>query len=569
MEAGEIIMDLFNIKNLSFTYPTASKKALSDINLDIKSGEFVVICGQSGCGKSTLLRQLKRELSPHGKLEGEILYNNVPLSSLTAQASAQEIGFVMQNVDNQIVTDKVYHELAFGLENLGMPTHVIRLRVAEISSFLGIQQWFRKDTDKLSGGQKQMLNLASVMVMLPKVLILDEPTSQLDPIAATEFIETLKKINNDLNMTIILSEHRLEDAFCAADRVVVMHQSHVVCDAPPTQVMQSLKESGMAYPIQKGFPSAMRIFSDLGENGNSPITVKQGREWINAHMPKHPALQELHPSQQPSPQKSHSHPPKPLMELKEVFFTYQKGTPDILRGVNLTAFPGEILCILGGNGTGKSTTLGIMAGLNIPQRGIAKIDGKKLSSYKSSQLYGGLVSLLPQSPQALFVKDTVEADLLECTQNQADLERVIGLMGMENLRTAHPFDLSGGEAQKAAFAKILLKNPKIILLDEPTKGLDAVFKQQLANILRNLANHGAAIIIATHDIEFSAQFADKCAMFFDGSVISAARPTDFFSGNSYYTTTANRMIRHICAHAITCEEVSALCKINFQTHQTS
>ena len=220
---------MIEIKNLTFSYPEQEKQTLKNINLTVNDGEFIVLCGPSGCGKSTLLRQMKSVLAPHGRREGSISFDGVDLNDMGEREQSSKIGFVQQSPDNQIVTDKVWHELAFGLESLGCDTPTIRRRVAEMASFFGIQTWFYKNVTELSGGQKQLLNLASIMVMQPKVLILDEPTSQLDPIAASDFLATLGKINRELGTTIILTEHRLEEAFPLADRAVVMDKGEIIC----------------------------------------------------------------------------------------------------------------------------------------------------------------------------------------------------------------------------------------------------------------------------------------------------------------------------------------------------
>jgi energy-coupling factor transporter ATP-binding protein EcfA2 len=530
-------MDLFTVKNVSFSYPASKKQALKAINLTVRQGEFIVLCGTSGCGKSTLLRQFKKEITPHGSRTGEILYDGQPLEKIELRKSASEIGFVMQNPDNQIVTDKVWHELAFGLENLGIDSGIIRRRVAEIASFLGIAGWFRKNVNELSGGQKQMLNLASVMVMQPKILILDEPTSQLDPIAATEFIETLRKLNRDLGITILLSEHRLEEAFGVADRVLVMDGGKIVFDGTPRAAAKDVE----ALPIYKGFPAVMRIYHAVEHDvAMAPVSVKEGRQWIDRRYPCIKA-EEVEPKERKTLYA--------VLKLDEVWFRYEKDLPDVLRGVKLEAYRGEVLCILGANGAGKSTLLGTLAGIYKPYRGRIRLFGEKTCRRERSNRK---TVLLPQAPQALFTQNSVKKELEEVSKQYAT---VVERLGLSDLLDAHPFDLSGGEMQKVAFAKLLLTNPEILLLDEPTKGLDAAFKEELAEILRLLAESGKTIILATHDIEFAAQYTDRCAMFFDGEVISEDTPTEFFAGNSYYTTSANRIVRHRCPKAITCGDV--------------
>ena len=276
-------MEILHIEDLSFRYPKAEKYALENINLSVESGEFIVICGRSGCGKTTLLRLLKRELSPAGEKSGKITYRGTDTDGLCERDAAADIGFVMQDPDSQIVTDKVWHELAFGLENLGVPTETIRRRVGEMASYFGIADWFRKSTDELSGGQKQLLNLASVMVMQPKILLLDEPTGQLDPIAAADFIATVQKLNRELGLTVILVEHRLEDVFPAADRVLMLEDGRTLLCDTPRGAGKRLRELDGDHPMLLGLPAAMRVYGALSADGDSdtcPLTVREGRDYL-------------------------------------------------------------------------------------------------------------------------------------------------------------------------------------------------------------------------------------------------------------------------------------------------
>ena len=268
-------MESYRIDHVTFTYPDREKPALSDLCLEIRQGELVTLCGRSGCGKTTLLRLLKPALAPHGAVSGEILFTGRPLAELSDRQQSEQIGFVMQSPDNQIVTDKVWHELAFGLESMGLKTPEIRTRVSEMASFFGIQTWFHKSVTELSGGQKQLLNLASVMAMQPSVLILDEPTSQLDPIAAADFLETVRKINRELGTTVLLSEHRLEDAFPMSDRVLVMEAGKIIADGPPRTVGEVIRESRQE--MFAALPTPMRVHAQV-ENGLAcPVTVRDGR----------------------------------------------------------------------------------------------------------------------------------------------------------------------------------------------------------------------------------------------------------------------------------------------------
>ena len=557
-------MELLKVENLSFTYPGQDKPALRQVSFTVNSGEFVVLCGESGCGKTTLLRLLKRELAPHGERTGEISYLGCPQQELDERTAACEIGFVMQNPENQIVMDKVWHELAFGLENMGLPQQKIRRRVGEMACFFGIDEWFRKETHHLSGGQKQLLNLASIMAMQPKLLILDEPTSQLDPIAASDFIGTLVKLNRELGTTILMTEHRLEEVFPAADKAGVMEEGKMLLWDVPRTVGKRLREIRENHKMLVGLPSAVRIYNALDvPEAECPLTVRAGREFLDAYFTnqvrqKKEAAQQLMPGEETA------------LLLKNVWFRYERETPDILEGVKLEIKKGEIVSILGGNGSGKTTLLSVIAGLNRAYRGKIRVFGKKIKSYKGNELYRGTLGLLPQNPQSVFLRETVREDYHELKKVMGDTEqemeekiaRIAKLLKIEELLDQHPYDLSGGQQQKAALGKILLLQPKLLLLDEPTKGIDAYSKFRLMELMRRLQSEGITILMVTHDVEFAASVSNRCAMFFDRELTSVDPPEEFFCDNSFYTTAANRIARQMYDGVVTCEDVVGLCKEN-------
>ncbi len=501
-----------------------------------------MLCGKSGCGKSTLLRQLKTVLAPKGEKSGEILFMGTPLAETDNRKQSAEIGFVSQSPENQIVTDKVWHELAFGLESLGYKTAEIRRRVAEMASFFGIEKWFHKNVTELSGGQKQLLNLASVMAMQPTVLILDEPTSQLDPIAASDFLAVLKKINSELGTTIILTEHRLEEAFPLADRVAVMENGRIISVGTPQETAENLKKSGNGMFL--AMPAPMRIWSAVNSDLVCPLTVSDGRRWLAEFAEKNP-LKEI----PIKPQKIQSD--EFAVEISEAWFRYEKDGNDVIRGLNLKVHKGEFIAVLGGNGTGKTTSLRLISGLEKQYRGEIKVNGR--------------IAVLPQNPQALFVRKTVREDLQEMLKDipkevqQNRFTYVTALCRLENLLDRHPYDLSGGEQQRTALAKILLHDTDILLLDEPTKGFDAEFKQLFGGILQKLLERKITVIMVSHDIEFCAEYAHRCAMFFDGNITADGTPQEFFSGNSFYTTSANRIARDFLPNAITVNDVICAC----------
>lgn len=545
----------FEIKNLTFSYAAAKgKHSLENVSLTIEQGEFLVLCGKSGSGKSTLLRQLKTVLTPNGKRTGEILFRGVPLKQVSDREQSEKIGFVMQNPDDQIVTDKVWHELAFGLESLGCDQKTMRGRVAEMACYFGIQDWFHRDVATLSGGQKQLLNLASIMAMQPEVLILDEPTSQLDPIAASDFLNTVRKINTELGTTVIITEHRLEDIFPYADRAVVMEKGRVIADDTPGKVGQLLFEQ--ANPMFAAMPTSVRVYYGAGGTGESPLTVRQGRSWLSRRFPNRPEKDAIAAPPLPEEVKD------PALVLKELWFRYEKDSPDILRGVSAEIPSGSLYAILGGNGAGKSTTLKAISGICRPYRGKVTLFGKPVDKYKSSELFHGCLAMLPQDPKSLFVKKTVREDLSEMTKDKSSIERIAALCQITELLDSHPYDLSGGEQQRAALAKVLLTNPKMLLLDEPTKGIDSFFKETFAGILSDLKKQGITIVMVSHDVEFCARYADVVSMFFDGQVLTTDTPRRFFGANSFYTTAAHRMSRHVFEGAVTAEDVIRLYKEN-------
>lgn len=578
-------MNLVEIKDFGFSYPESSRKVLEHVNLNIKEGTLNVIMGRSGCGKSTLLRQLKSVLAPAGEKEGEILYRNIPLRDTDHRTQSQEIGFVMQNPDNQIVTDKVWHELAFGLESLGYDNATIRLRVAEMASYFGIQKWFYKNVSELSGGQKQLLNLASVMAMHPSLLILDEPTSQLDPIAASDFLETVKKINRDIGTTVLLTEHRLQDIIPYADRVFVMDAGTLFLEGTPREIGTKLKEQH--HGMFLSMPVPMQIYAGTESTLTCPLTVSEGRQWIREYIEekgiKKEQIQQANQRLERQGEKNKNETAglfghfkrqkentPPAIQMKDVWFRYEKDSPDVIQDLSLEVKKGEFYALVGGNGTGKSTTLSLLGRVHQPYSGRIYLDGKDLRSFSDRELYGGYLGVMPQNPQSIFLKKTVLEDLYSVIGGKKEkpsseypismkkekaIEGIVSLTHLEGLLNRHPYDLSGGEQQRLALAKVLLLRPKILLMDEPTKGMDAEYKEELGSILKKLQSHGMTIFMISHDVEFVAEYADTTGLFFEGNVVTSKKTRDFFAGNNFYTTAANRMARGLFPEAVTGKDV--------------
>lgn len=551
-------MEAVAVENLSFTYPDRRSKALDNINLSIKSGELILLCGESGCGKTTLLRLLKKEISPHGSLTGTIRLNGIDIEEMPQRESVSQIGFVMQNPEQQIVTETVWRELAFGLESLSLDRKTIRRRTAETAAYFGIEKLYHCETATLSGGEKQLVNLASVMAMNPNILILDEPTSQLDPIAAREFVGTVSRLNREWGITVIISEHRTEELFGLADRVVVMENGTVICDGTPRKVGMS-----RCGTISRSFPVAVNLYRMLGGKAEErcPLSVRECRNMITCN---------IRESNVSSVIEQHKMSTDIAVELKNISFRYTRSGSDILNRTDLKIYSGEIYSVLGGNGAGKSTLLGVISGLKKPYSGTVKILNKPINKYNLNSLYVGTLALLPQNPQELFIKNSLKEDYdeLKASIHLSDddfagrLGSLCSEFGIEKLLDFHPYDLSGGELQKAALVKLLLLNPKIILLDEPTKGMDGSSKYTLAKLLKNLKHRGVTVLLVTHDAEFAAVCSDRCGLLFDGEIVSEDNPQSFFAQNTYYTTSAAKISKGIFENTVTLEQLYTVCKEN-------
>lgn len=569
-------MEILDIQALSFEYPDG-KRALEDISFSLFPGEFALMCGSSGCGKTTLMRLLKRELAPHGHMTGQLLYCGRPMADMSDRQAAQEIGMVMQQPESQIITDRVYQELAFGLESMGIKQEELRLRVGETANYYGINTWFERSTDTLSGGQKQLLALASVTAVGPRLLLLDEPTAQLDPIAAASFIDTVYKLNREMGITVLIAEHRTEELFERADSVLLMEKGRLLKKDAPRAVCARFASSLAA----QGFPAAARLFAALEKRSpggpemnspatdspakdgslpekaeaNIPMTVREGRAFMAELFDKAGIAQAASCAAQEScaPRKEEQ-----ALELKGAWFRYEKDSPDVLKGVNFSVAFGEVFSLLGGNGSGKSTLLKVIAGLERAYRGKITVLGRSIKKWDASLCCGG-VALLPQEVSAVFVKHTVKEDMEDLCRAQGiaaqpKIDELCAQMGIEDLLDREPMDLSGGERQKCALCKLLLTSPQLILLDEPTKGMDAAYRSGLVKTVRGLAQKGAAIIIATHDTGFAAAVSDRCGLFFNGELLSVCSPRRFFSATRFYTTAASRITRDYLPCAVTVQQ---------------
>jgi energy-coupling factor transporter ATP-binding protein EcfA2 len=544
-------MALLVASDLTFQYPDRAEKALNGLSFTIKKGEFTVLCGPSGSGKSTLLRMLKRGVAPHGIQTGQLLFKDEPFSRADDLEMAHKIGMVFQDPENQIVMENVMDELVFGMENLGFQTEDMRKRVAEMVHFFGLEDIIDKKTFELSGGQKQLVNLASVLLLEPELLLLDEPTAQLDPIAAKEFIGILHRMNEELGITVLIAEHRLDELFAVADRAIYLEEGKMVRDGEPREILYEAGKNkhGKMYSYIPGTAILYLEQSPDISKESMPLTVKEGRVWVET-------LVVTESGWKPASIKGHSEEPA-LMEVKNVDFRYDRHDKKILNRLFLSVEKGEWLSIVGANGTGKSTLLKIMAGLVKPQYGSIRFQGKKLKGNLSG------IGYLPQNPKLFFLADTVEQELMQINHihhsDHEELEKLVKEFQLEGLKKRHPYDLSGGEIQKAALAGVLLAQPSILLIDEPTKGLDPEAREHFGMLLSRLQSNGMTIVMVTHDTEFASKHSTRCAMMFQGAITVSAPPGRFFKGNTFYTTVVNRVTRGFTVpEVITVEEARHL-----------
>ncbi len=568
-------MEQIKINHLTFSYGEENTFSLKDISFTVEQGEILLIIGESGCGKTTLLRHLKKDYMPSGKrgADSRILIAGEPIEGLEEKEQAGMVGFVRQNVDVALVTDKVWHELAFGLENLGYPQEVMQRKIAEMTAFFGLEGIYHEEICKLSGGQKQMVNLASVMIMEPEVLVLDEPTGQLDPIAATEFFHMIEKIHKEIGTTIILAEHRLEEVFPLCDRVMVLENGKVSMEGSPRQVAARLYQDRIS--LYRSLPAAAVLYLKLegqeepvggvfenqvsdavsADTQEIPLTVSEGKKWMELRYGKRKSLgKDLGTFNEEMKELSSKEKKRnPVLFADEIWFRYEPESRDIIKACSIEVEREKITAILGGNGAGKSTLLHILAGHYRVRRGKVKA-------------MEGSIGMLPQNPQAMFVKKTVKEELELSGKRQLDeegdfvkggfrLEEIIDFCNLGEVLGQHPFDLSGGQMQKLALAKLLLEDYDILLLDEPGKGMDYAFKLEMGKLLKRLTGMGKTILMVSHDVEFCARYADICGLFFDGHVVSVSKSRTFFRQNVFYTTAVARICKTIFPKAVIIEDV--------------
>ena len=547
-------------------------RALDGVNMHVASGNIYGLVGPNGAGKSTLIRHLT---GVYRQDAGEIFIDGAPVYE-NKQVKAQMA----------YIPDEPFYFLQ--ADTLEMMRYFRGMYESfDEKMFYRLQEFFpgidmKRNIRRLSRGMQKQVAFWLALCCRPKLLILDEPTSQLDPIAASDFLETVRKINRDIGTTVILTEHRLQDVIPWADKVYVLDQGGLLTQGTPGEIGEFLKEKH--HGMFLSMPVPMQIYAEVESDLPCPLTVRDGRNWITQVMQK---------AQSGRPEKSNTKLQKtsnglrnklphrsetsvpPAIQVKDVWFRYEKEGRDVVQDLNLEVEQGEFYALVGGNGTGKSTTLSLISRVRAPYRGKILLNGIDIRRYTDIQLYRGYLGVLPQNPQSMFIRKTVREDLYSiiggakekkspeytASMKKAEaIEGIVSLTRLEGLLDRHPYDLSGGEQQRLALAKVLLLQPRLLLMDEPTKGLDAEYKQELGEILKKLQEHGITIFMISHDVEFVAEYADRVGLFFQGNVVTSKPAAEFFAGNSFYTTAANRMARHYFPDAVTGKEVAACLK---------
>lgn len=551
-------MALYQVKNLSFNYAGHTREVLRGVSFNIFPGDFHLFCGPTGSGKTTLLRLLNKGIQPEGEKKGEISYEGSFIEEIEEDKMIKDIAMVFQDPDDQIVMERVWQEMVFAMENMGYETGTIQRRLAEVVNYFAIEPWLTQPVNQLSGGQKQLLNLASVMMLRPRVLLLDEPTAQLDPIAAKNFLQTVFRINQELSTTVVISEHRLEEVFPLVNQVLMLEDGLVKYKGEPREVIQKVWNQGDGNFLEY-LPSVSRLYLSANGSGKGkgsiPVTVKEGKGWLNNNKVKISFGGSFFSN---SPGEENN---RELISCKNVYFQYEKDRPLVLKGLSLKVNQGDFYTLLGGNGSGKTTLLKILTGISKPQRGSVIFKGKNI--YKlHHQERSYRIGYLAQNPALYFNRDRVEeqlrsrAEKIGLDTKRGYLEEVISLFQLEDILKRHPYDLSGGQQQKVALSLVLLSDPDLILLDEPTKGLDPLWKIHFAEMLTALLNQGSTLLMVSHDLEFTAKYAKKCALLFNGQILAPETPRNFFTQNYFYTTIMHRTLGDMMPQVIRLEDLN-------------
>lgn len=546
-------MPLFKVENLTYFYSETDRAALRNINLEIEEGEFILVAGGSGSGKSSLARVLAG-LAPDfygGRIGGKVFFKGKDIRTMNRKKLAREVGMVFQDPEKQIVQTHVEAEIAFGLENLGLSNEEMLRRIAEVMCFMNLEQIREAFAANLSGGQKQKLALASVLAMQPHALILDEPTSQLDPVSAEDILNLAKRLNEEMGFTVILVEQRLERCFHLADRVLLMENGEIACDGSAQEVARKTIKGDMPF-----VPPVSRFFAGLHVS-SVPITVKEGRKLLRSYLKENQTAggnqSACHKSVRPGDLMER----QSAVSMKNLWFAYPGGR-EVLKGVSLDLKEGEFVAVLGENGAGKSTMLKQIIGMLKPDRGRVEVLGKDISKNGLKEIRR-FTAYLSQNPNDYLFQDTVEEELLFTLKNfglkdVSVVDEILEKFHLSQYRKTNPRDLSSGERQRVALASVLVTGPRLIILDEPTRGVDFRLKAELGGFLQKETEKGSTVLVITHDVEFAAEFAARAVMMFSGRIVSDGEKHDVLAKSVFFAPQLSKMTRGICDGVLTVAE---------------
>jgi len=533
---------LIRIRDLTFHYGDASKPALQDVNLEVEDGEFVLVTGPSGCGKSSLCRCLNG-LIPHfygGKIAGGLEVQGLDVMKHTTKELATRVGMVFQDPENQLVAMDVEREIAFGLENLAFPKGVMAKRVEESLDTLGISGLRYRQVHELSGGEKQKVIIASVLALHPDILVLDEPTSELDPKSAEEVLSVVQRLNDELGITVILVEHRLDRVVHLVDRMIVLDEGRMVADGNPRAVLSNCDIASLG----AGVPPIVRIVQRLRGNGVNvdgiPLTVKEGRSMLKE------VFREAGGRELSQVESAHG---KPVIEIDKLWHTYPEG-PTALKNVSLRICQGEFVAIMGRNASGKTTLVKHINGLLKPTKGKVRVTGIDTQRATIAEL-ARKVGFIFQNPNDHIFADTVEEEIVFILKNlgfdgaeiAVRVDETLEMFGLKEYRKQYPRSLSGGERQRVAVASVLVARPEVLILDEPTRGMEYRLKSELMRFLSGYIEKGNTVVLVTHDVETVAEYADRVILLSEGRVVVDGNKRDVLSRALFFSPQINRLVQ--------------------------
>ncbi len=533
---------MIRLRGLTFYYGDATKSALQDVNLEIDDGEFILVTGPSGCGKSSLCRCLNG-LIPHfygGKIAGRVEVQGLDVTKHSTKELATMVGMVFQDPENQLIAMDVEREIAFGLENLAFSRDVIAKRMEESLDTLGIPHLRYRQVHELSGGEKQKVAIASVLALHPDILVLDEPTSELDPKGAEEVLSIVERLNDELGITVVLIEHRLDRVVHLVDRMIVLDGGSIVADGNPRDVLDRIETA----KVGVGVPPIIRVVQGLRAKGLSvgdiPLTVKEARSMLDG------VFRDVDKSALSRVETAKG---KPIVDIERLWYVYAEG-PTAVKNISLKIFEGEFIAVMGRNASGKTTLVKHINGLLKPTKGQVIVDGIDTRKATIAEL-AQEVGFVFQNPNDHLFADTVEEEIAFTLKNlgyegkeaASRVDDMLEMFKLKDYRRQYPRSLSGGERQRVALASVLAAHPKVLILDEPTRGMEHRLKGELMRFVKDYRDRGNAVILVTHDVETVAEHADRVILLSEGSIVVDGPRHDVLSQALLFSPQINRLVQ--------------------------